>query len=459
MKYVITHGISEYDFQKEPFDIHDSIDDILRDFRNATKLYVLEVDDNISGLKKLLFSSGFSKDKLFKNYYTDSEKNLVRLVRKVPVRELLQSVKATSDYFFKYAVENANELQQEDSIKSLNIILEFLIQENINPDLLINFCVRLPKCNINLAEEYIISNHIENNFGDTQMLIEFANKLENCDVNKIVKAIADSDKSPHCLGLLKDLSKITNENLTLDYVEDIIIEKDKKGNLIYELANKYNNICNVGKLSRALVEIDKNGYISYLFATNIKGVDKKFFQESIAEKDKKGTYCISLASENGFDTDYLLDRVLELDKNNGAMAIEFIKKNPKCNLDKALDYLLEHDDSGRYILEFANLTNGYNSDKLVERIIEIDTDGKLSFLFALTVPNSDISKLKSVVSKANNPVLFSNLFTGNINSNNKNLFINQIKKIDETGKIIEIIAENKTKSLTKDDLLKLQTTV
>lgn len=456
MKYLITHSISESEFLKEPFDMHDSIDDILRDLRNAEKLYVLEVEDEISGFKKILFSSGFSRNKMFKNYYTDSEKKLVKIVRKVPLKELLQSVKASSDYFFKYAVFNASELQ-EHSLKSLNTILEFLISEGINPDLLINFCVRLPKCNINLAEEYIISKHDEaGKESDTQMLIEFANQLENCDINKIVKAIADKDKSPHCLGLLKDLSKITNPHLSLDYVEDVIIDKDKKGNLIYELANKYNDICNIKKLSEALDLIDTNGYISYLFATNIKGVDKKFFQTSIAKKDRRGTYCISLASEPGYDVDYLLDRVLELDLNNGAMAIEFIKKNKNCDLDKVLDYVLTHDETGKYILEFANITNGYNCDKIIDHVDKVDEEGKLSFFLALTMPNVDISKLKAKIKNINKPELFCNLFTGNLNSSNKDLFLEQILKIDESRDIINLLLENKSKKLTTSDLSKLK---
>lgn len=456
MKYLITHGISEYDFQKEPFDLHDSIDDILRDFRNANKLYVLEVDDEINTFRKVLYSSGFAREKLFKNYYTDSEKNLIRLVRKVPIKELTESLKATSDYFFKYAVENSIELQQDESLKSLNTILEFLIQEGINPELLINFCVRLPRCNIALAEQYIIESYYENNYGDTQMLIEFANKLENCDIAKIVKTIADSDNSPHCLGLLKDLSKITNPNLTLDYVEDIIIEKDKKGNLIYELANKYNDKCNIDKLSKGIINIDKNGYMSYLFATNIKGINKEFFQREIALKDKRGTYCISLASEEGFDTNFLLNRVLELDSGNGAMAIEFLKKSRVCDLDKILNYVLEKDSTGRYIIEFSSLTNGYNSEKILDHLIDIDKDGKLIFLFGLTTINANIDRVREKIESFNTPELFSSLFIANINSKNKDLFINQIKKIDTDKNIIKLITENRAQTLNSNDIQNLK---
>ena len=452
MKYITAHSISEQEFIKEPFKIHDSIESILMDLQNAKKLYVLEIDDEISMPKRLLYNSGISRSQVFKNYYVDSQKKLIRLVRKVPIKDLLNNEKATSDYFFNYAVFNASELQVH-SKNSLNSIVEFLIsnpKDKIEPHLLINFCVKLPglpEQSINLAEEYIINNYCE-----TEMLIEFANKIKNCNINKIVKVIANNDTSPHCLGLLKALSKIKNENLTLDYIEDVIIEKDKKGNLIYELANRHNDICNIKKLSEALDSIDNNGYISYLFATNIKGVDKKFFQNSIAKKDRKGTFCIGLASEDGYDKEFLLDRVIELDSNNGSMVMEFVKKIPNCNLDKALDYLLKYDKSGKYILEFAYITNGYNAEKIIEHISDVDKEGKLSFLFGLTIPNCDISKLKNKISEINKPELFCNLFTSNINNKNKDLYFKQIDKIDETGAIITLISENTSKKLTNSDL-------
>lgn len=452
MKYITAHSISEQEFIKEPFKIHDSIESILMDLQNAKKLYVLEIDDEISMPKRLLYNSGISRSQVFKNYYVDSQKKLIRLVRKVPIKDLLNNEKATSDYFFNYAVFNASELQVH-SKNSLNSIVEFLIsnpKDKIEPHLLINFCVKLPglpEQSINLAEEYIINNYCE-----TEMLIEFANKIKNCNINKIVKVIANNDTSPHCLGLLKALSKIKNENLTLDYIEDVIIEKDKKGNLIYELANRHNDICNIKKLSEALDSIDNNGYISYLFATNIKGVDKKFFQNSIAKKDRKGTFCIGLASEDGYDKEFLLDRVIELDSNNGSMVMEFVKKIPNCNLDKALDYLLKYDKSGKYLLEFAYITNGYNAEKIIEHISDVDKEGKLSFLFGLTIPNCDISKLKNKINEINKPELFCNLFTSNINNKNKDLYFKQIDKIDETGAIITLISENTSKKLTNSDL-------
>lgn len=452
MKYITAHSISEQEFIKEPFKIHDSLESILMDLQNAKKLYVLEIDDEISMPKKLLYNSGISRNQLFKNYYVDSQKKLIRLVRKVPIKDLLKNEKATSDYFFNYAVFNASELQVH-SKNSLNSIVEFLInnpKDKIEPHLLINFCVKLPglpEQSINLAEEYIINNYCE-----TEMLIEFANKINNCNINKIVKVIADNDNSPHCLGLLKALSKIKNENLTLDYIEDVIIEKDKKGNLIYELANRHNDICNIKKLSEALDLVDNNGYVSYLFATNIKGVDKEFFQNSIAKKDRKGTFCIGLASEEGYDKEFLLDRVIELDLNNGSMVMEFVKKIPGCNLDKVLNYLLTHDKSGKYILEFAHITNGYNSEKIIEHISNTDKEGKLSFLFALTVPNCDISKLNDKINEINKPELFCNLFMSNITNKNKDLYLNQINKIDETGDIIRLLSENTSKKLSDSDI-------
>lgn len=452
MKYITAHSISEQEFIKEPFKIHDSVDSILMDLQNAKKLYVLEISDEISIPKKILYNLGVSKNQIFKNYYVDSQKKLVKLIRKVPIKDLLSNEKATSDYFFNYAVFNASELQVH-SKNSLNNIVEFLInnpKDKIEPHLLINFCVKLPglpEKSISLAEEYIINNYCE-----TEMLIEFANKIKNCNINKIVKVIADNDTSTHSLGLLKALSKIKNENLSLDYIEDVIIKKDKKGNLIYELANRHNDICNVEKLSRALDLIDNNGYISYLFATNIKGVDKEFFQYSIAKKDRKGTFCIGLASENGYDNEFLLDRVIELDLNNGSMVMEFVKKAKNCNLDKALDYILRYDSSGKHIIEFTHLTNGHNINKIVEHIYKTDNEGKLTFLFALTTPNCDITKLKNKIADINKPELFCNLFTSNINNKNKDLYLKQIDKIDETGVIIKLLAENTSKVFTNSDL-------
>ena len=452
MKYILTHSISEHDFKQKPFDIHDSIDDILRDLKNSEKLYILEVEEEKSSIKKFLFNNGISKRNIFKNHYMDSNKNIVKIVRKVGIKELLENEKASSDYFFKYAISNALELQ-EHSLKSLNTILKFLIEEEISPELLIIFCVRIPKCNINLAQKYITKKYMDATGEiNTDMLIEFANKLDNCNINDIVKAIASKDNSPHCLGLLKSLSKITHPKITLDYVEDVIIEKDKKGNLIYELASQYNDICDIDKLSKALNKIDTNGYMCYLFATKIKGINKEFFQKAIAEKDKKGTYCISLASEPGYDTNYLLDRVIELDKNNGAMVIEFVKKNKEFDLDKALNYLLTHDKTGRYIIEFSRVTNGYNCEKICEYISKIDIDGKLSFLFALTVPQANIELLKNKILSSNKPELFYNLFANNINNDNKDLFFKQIKKIDTSKEITKIILENKSQKFTSSDL-------
>lgn len=456
MKYITAHGISENEFLKEPFRFYDSIKSVLMDLQNAKKLYVLEVDDEISIAKKILFKCGFSRNQLFKNYYIDSQKKLVKIVRKVSIKDLLSNSKATSDYFFNYAVYNANELQVH-SKKSLNSIVDFLVNnenDKIKPNLLINFCVKLPRLpeeSINLAQKYIINSNCE-----TKMLIEFANKIENCNINKIVQVIADNDKSPHCLGLLKALNEINNPNLSLDYVEDVIIEKDKKGNLIYELAKQNNNKCNIEKLSKALDKIDSNGYISYLFAKNIKGVDKNFFQNSIAMKDRKGTFCIGLACEEDYDKEFLLDRILSLKNNNNcSMVLEFVKKVPNCNLEKALDYLLENDTVGKYLIEFACVTNGFSSDKIVEHISNMDSDGKLSFLFALNIDNCDISRLKDKVLKINKPELFYNLFISNLNSKNKETYLKQIDKIDDDGQIIKLLHDNISKRFNDEDLEKL----
>lgn len=455
MKYITSYGISEREFMNQPFEIYDSIEEVLIDLQNnSKKLYVLEIDENISFIKKSLYNSGVSKKRAFKNYYMDSQKKIIKIVQKVPISVLLSNEKASCDFFFNYAVSNASVLQV-NSRNTLNNIVKFLVTNpngngTINPHLLITFCVKLPDLpakSISLAEEYIINNYCE-----TEMLIEFANKIPNCDINKIVKAIADNDASPHCLELLKSLSKITNDNLKLDYIEDIIIQKDKKGNLIYELANRYNDICNIDKLSKALHEIDSNGYISYLFATNIKGINKEFFQYSIAKKDKKGTFCIGLASEEGYNNDFLLERVMELDFGNGSMVIEFVKKAHKCNLDKALNYILENDKTGKHVLEFAHATNGYNQEKIIEYILNNDNEGKLSFLFALTMPNCDIDKLIDKINTLNKPELFYNLFISNLNAENKDTYIQQIVKIDTNKDIIKLLSSNTVNHLNENDL-------
>ena len=205
-----------------------------------------------------------------------------------------------------------------------------------------------------------------------------------------------------------------------------------------------------------MIDTSVGNELARLSATNIKGVNKRFFQEDIAMKDKKGTYCISLASEEGFDKEFLLDRVLELDKENGAMAIEFLKKNKECNFDKILNYILEKDSTGRYIIEFSNLTNGYKSDNVLEHLLSIDNDGKLIFLFGLTVENSNTIRIKDKIESFNTPELFSNLFTANISSKNKELFINQIKKIDPNKNIINLIIENRAQKLNSEDIQNLK---
>lgn len=451
MKYITAHSISAQEFIKEPFKLHDSIVSVLMDLQNAKRLYVLEVDDNISLGKKLLYKFGIIK----KNYYVDSQNKLIKLVRKVPITELLTNCKATSNYFFNYAVFNASELQSH-SRNSLNKIVEFLISnenDKIEPHLLINFCVKLqnlPKESILLAEDYIINSQC-----DTEMLIEFANKINDCNINKIVQNIADNDTSTHCLGLLKSINKIKNPNLSIDFVEDVIIQKDKKGHLIYELAKKYNDRCNIQKLSEALDVVDKNGYISYLFATNIDGVDKSFFQHTIARKDKKGTFCISLATDEDYDKDFLLDAILNLKSNSCSIVLEFVKKIPNCDLDKALTYLINNDNIGKYILEFSYITHGFNASKVVDHIYNTDDEGKLCFLFALNIPNCDNSKLIEKINSMNKPTLFYNLFIANITNENKELYFSQIDKIDTSREIIKLLCENAFHKFNDDDLIKL----
>lgn len=450
MKYITSHGISESDFKKKPFEFYDSINMVLIDLKNnSEKLYVLEAEENISGIKKFIFNRGFSRDKAFKNYYMDSEKRLIKLNRIVPITELLKNEMASIDYFFQYVVSNANELQAHSKNTLASIIL-FLIDKKIEPDLFINMCVKLGHLPESCKEES--ENYIINNNCNTEMLIEFANKVENCNINLIVKSIADNDTSTHCLKLLKALSKITNKNLKLDYVEDVIIDRDTNGNLILELANHYNDICNVDKLAKALDLVDPTGYKTYLFAKNIKGANKNFLQNSIAKKDKKGTYCIGLASEEGYDNEFLLDRIIELDNNDGATVIEFVKKATNCNLEKALDYLLDYDNTGKHLLEFAVKTNGYNNSKICSKLDMIDEEGRLLFLLALTIPTTDLAIVKNKIQSTNKPELFCNLFISNLTSNKQDLFFKQINDLDETGEIIEIICLNKSKKLSEPQL-------
>ena len=455
MKYITANSISNKEFSKEPFKIFDSIDNVLMDFQNAKKFYVFEVEEDIAFFKKTLYNLKSMKN-LFKNYYCDSENKLIKIVRKVPMSELLSNNKASVDYFYNYTESNSDELQQSHSRNSLNKIIKFLIENEsknrIEPDLLISLCIKLsnlPEESIEIIEDYIV-----NNYCSTEMLIRFANNIESCNANKIAKAIARNDKTSHCMSLLDNLKKIENKNLSFSCIEDIIISKDKNGKLIYELANVYNSECDIDKLSKAIVDIDKYGYTSYLFATNIKGINKEFFQEAIAKKDTIGTYCINLASGEGFDNELLLRRVLELDKN-GSMAIEFLKKASSCNLELVLEYLLSINASHKYIIEFAQLTNGYEAEKLVNYIYNTDEDGKSSFLFALNVANTNIDKLKEKVDTINNPELFHNLFVTNLSINNKDLYISQISKIDSNGKIIKLIVENNLKKLSDEDIEEL----
>ena len=456
MKYITANNLSAKEFSKEPFKVYDSIENVLMDFQNAKNFYVLEIDENVGLMRKALYNLNIVNS-LFKNYYTDSENNLIKIVGKVPISKLLSNEKASIDYFYNYTENHSELLQKNNSRNALNKIIHFLInnedkKNRIEPDLLISLCVKLP----NLPEESIevIEEYIINNYCSTEMLIRFANTIENCNVNKIAQAIARNDKTNHCISLLENLKKIENKNLTLDCIEDIIISKDKNGKLIYELANIYNGECNIEKLSKAIDEVDKYGYITSLFATNIKGVNKKFFQEAIAKKDTKGTYCIGLASGEGFDNDLLLKRVIELD-NTGSMIIEFIKKASSCNLDMIVEHLLSIKACSKTIIEFAYLTNGYRSEELVDYIFKSDTDGKSSFLFALNVPNANIRSLKIKIESINNPELFYNLFISNISNKNKNLYISQLCKIDTSGEIIKLIIENNYKKLSASDIEKL----
>ncbi|MBQ3421398.1 MAG: hypothetical protein IJH34_06960, partial [Romboutsia sp.] len=315
MRFITAKNISQEEFKNKEFQFFNSIREVLRNPSNANNLYILEVEEEKSFLKRVLFKKGISRNTVFKNYYMDCNKKIIKVIRKVELNEMISNG-VKNDYFFKYATQNKDRLEEN----SLNIILDFLIRNHISNNLLITFCIKLPKCDIYKAEDYIISK-----YNDTDMIIEFANKVDNCNMDKITKYIINSNSSHLCVNLLKTVKLIENKNLNFDLIEDEIISKDNKGNLIYEMAREFNDFVNIDKLSKALIEKDKHGFICLTFANSIEGVDKKLFEKEIAKKDRVGTYCINLASNEDADREYLLDRVLELDKNNGAMALEYAK--------------------------------------------------------------------------------------------------------------------------------------
>ena len=141
MKFISTMNIDPKDFKRRPFVIYNSIESIVKNQTNANNFYILEVEEEDNPINVFLFKTGvLSKKGKFKNHYVDSTGKIIKIVRKVSLKEINEAG-ASISYFYNYAINNAIRLKDN----SLNIIIKYLINKNIEPELLISFCAKLKK--------------------------------------------------------------------------------------------------------------------------------------------------------------------------------------------------------------------------------------------------------------------------------------------------------------------------
>lgn len=370
MKFITTKSIDAGDFKKNVFVLYDSIESIVNRSSNSKNLYILEVEEEDSPFVKFLFKTKLiSRKGKFKNHHIDSNGKIIRIIRKVSLQEI-NDAGASNEYFYRYAINNYSRLENN----SLYTIINFLIKKNLEPELLISLCAKIKKLGkreITLVEDYIFSKII-----DIDMIIEFANKVNNYDANKlmtyvlefysddeslirfinsvneynmdnIIKYLIEKDTCPNLSNSMRCLKAITSNNFNFSIVEDAVIEKDKrknkKGKLILKLAKEFNNVANIDKLSKAINDIDEQGFMTLRFLSEIKGVDSTYLEDCISKKDKMGVFCRELAMRPGANIELLTNRLIEIENKNMGIILSYLEViDTKNNVNKEEELLLEH---------------------------------------------------------------------------------------------------------------------
>jgi hypothetical protein len=117
-----------------------------------------------------------------------------------------------------------------------------------------------------------------------------------------------------------------NKLISLDKLEDIVIEKDKTCKLCYLFA-QYVKGANINKLEDAVIENDKTGQWCYWFVRDVKDANISKLEDAVIEKDETGEYCYLFAKNiKGANISKLQDAVIEKD-TTGEWYRKFAKYN------------------------------------------------------------------------------------------------------------------------------------
>jgi hypothetical protein len=109
---------------------------------------------------------------------------------------------------------------------------------------------------------------------------------------------------------------IYSDHIKIDIskLEDIIMEKDIKGQYCYEFAY-YVYGANISKLEDIVIKKDTTGYWCYFFALNIKGANISKLEDAVIEKDKTGEFCYYFAKKvKGTNINKLKNAIIKKDK-------------------------------------------------------------------------------------------------------------------------------------------------
>lgn len=402
MKFITSKSIDAGDFKKDTFILYDSIESIVKNNENAKNLYILEVEEEENPLSKFLLKTRIaSKKGKFKNHHIDSTGKIIKIKRKITLKEM-NNAGASSEYFYRYAITNSARLEDN----SLHTIIRFLIEKNIEPELLISFCAKIRKLGyreISIAEDYIFSkiinidmiiefaNKVKNYnidklmtyvleyYSDDESLILFVNSVNDCNMDSVIEYLIKKDTCPKLSNSIKCLKSITNNNFNFDIVEDAVIEKDKKGKLILKLAKEFNNIANIDKLSKAIDSIDEQGFMCLRFLSEINGVNTSYLEERIAQKDKMGVFCRELAMRPGANIELLTNRILELKNKNTGIVISFaetIDKIPKTSKyqEELLYSLIDNNAKSEEIYRYITTVSQLGAKAIQKAVDKIKAD-------------------------------------------------------------------------------------
>lgn len=391
MKYISVKSIDRNDFKKNQFVLYDTLEAVVKNNANSSNLYTLKVVEEDNIFNSFIVRSGLGSNiSKFKNHHTDSTGKVVKILDKVSLHEL-NNAKPSIAYLYNYTTKNAARLKSN----SLGIIAKFLIEKNADPELLISLCIMAKKFSdedIAMIEDYIFSKII-----DIHMVIEFANKVSNCNIDKlmcyileyysddeslilfvnsvnkynidsVIEYLVKKDTCPNLSNSMRCLKSITNRNFNFSIVEDAVIDRDKKGKLIFTLAKQFNGIVDIDKLSRAMIEVDKQGFMCLKFLLEINGCNSLLLEEAIASKDKLGAFCKELALRPNANIEMLTDKMLNLKNKSSWAIINFVEAINK------------------------HKGTGYFEEKLLEHMIEDDTYNSLDIYKFLT----SVSQLSSI---------------------------------------------------------------